>query len=186
MKMTKRILALALVVLMLATCFVGCGESSGGAGVNSGEKVTLKISYFKGGYGEEWLKAITEAYTAKHPNVTFQLEGDPDMTLKIGTRLESGANLPGMFADYMLLGKPIDLDVAVKEFRKPFISEKIMVEEYVNGYITAEERKAHFEKCDIHFVYDDVDKAAYRHFKKFYPAAKLMRTAFRLKNGSAE
>lgn len=92
MKMTKRILALALVVLMLATCFVGCGESSGG--VNSGEKVTLKISYFKGGYGEEWLKAITDAYTAKHPNVTFQLEGDPDMTLKIGTRLESGANLP--------------------------------------------------------------------------------------------
>ena len=99
---------------------------------------------------------------------------------------ESGANLPGMFADYMLLGKPIDLDVAVKEFRKPFISEKIMVEEYVNGYITAEERKAHFEKVDIHFVYDDVDTAAYKHFKKFYPAAKLMRAAFRLKNGGAE
>ena len=99
---------------------------------------------------------------------------------------ESGANLPGMFADYMLLGKPIDLDVAVKEFRKPFISEKIMVEEYVNGYITAEERKKHFEKVDIHFVYDDVDTAAYKHFKKFYPAAKLMRAAFRLKNGGAE
>ena len=99
---------------------------------------------------------------------------------------ESGANLPGMFADYMLLGKPIDLDVAVKEFRKPFISEKIMVEEYVNGYITAEERKKHFEKVDIHFVYDDVDTAAYKHFKKFYPAAKLMRAAFRMKNGAPE
>ena len=82
--------------------------------------------------------------------------------------------------------KPIDLDVAVKEFRKPFISEKIMVEEYVNGYITAEERKKHFEKVDIHFVYDDVDKAAYKHFKKFYPAAKLMRAAFRMKNGAPE
>ena len=99
---------------------------------------------------------------------------------------ESGANLPGMFADYMLQGKPIDMNCAVKEYGKPFISEKIMVEEYVNGYITAEERKKHFKNVDIHFVYDDVDKAAYRHFKKFYPAAALMRAAFRMKNGKAE
>lgn len=39
-------------------------------------------------------KAITAAYTKEHPNVTFDLEGDADMTLKIGPRLESGANLP--------------------------------------------------------------------------------------------
>ena len=99
---------------------------------------------------------------------------------------QSGANLPGMFADYMLMDKPIDLDVAVKEFRKPFISEKIMIEEYVNGYLTAEERKKHFKNVDIHFVYDDVDKAAYRHFRMFYLAAKVMRTAFRMKNGTPE
>lgn len=57
-------------------------------------KTVLKISFFKGGYGDEWLKAITAAYTKEHPNVTFDLEGDADMTLKIGPRLESGANLP--------------------------------------------------------------------------------------------
>lgn len=94
MKKAKRFMALALVALMLATCFVGCGENTDTPSGITGEKVTLKISYFKGGYGEEWLKAITDAYTAKHPNVTFVLEGDPEMTLKIGTRLESGANLP--------------------------------------------------------------------------------------------
>lgn len=99
---------------------------------------------------------------------------------------ECGANLPGMFADYMLLGKPIDRNCAVKEFGKPFISEKIMIEEYVNGYITAAERKKHFENVDIHFVYDEVDTASYRHFKKFYPAAVLMRKAFQLKNGKTE
>ena len=99
---------------------------------------------------------------------------------------ESGANLPGMFADYMLLGKPIDMNCAVQVYGKPFISEKIMVEEYVNGYITAEERKKHFKNVDIHFVYNEKDPAAYRHFKKFYPAAALMRTAFRMKNGKSE
>lgn len=99
---------------------------------------------------------------------------------------ESGANLPGMFADYMLLGKPLDMNCAVQVFGRPFISEKIMVEEYVNGYITAEERKRHFKDVDIHFVYNEEDPAAYRHFKKFYPAAALMRAAFRLKNGKSE
>lgn len=59
-----------------------------------GRKTVLKISFFKGGYGDEWLKAITAAYTKEHPNVTFDLEGDADMTLKIGPRLKSGANLP--------------------------------------------------------------------------------------------
>ena len=85
MKMTKRILALALVVLMLATCFAGCGESSGGPGVNSGEKVTLKISYFKGGYGEEWLKAITDAYNLKRVNF-FQRRLYPRDAEGIATR----------------------------------------------------------------------------------------------------
>ena len=99
---------------------------------------------------------------------------------------ESGANLPGMFADYMLMGKPIDMDVAVQEFGRPFISEKIMVEEYVNGYLSKEERKRQFKNVDIHFVYNEEDPAAYRHFKKFYPAAALMRTAFALKNGKVE
>ena len=95
---------------------------------------------------------------------------------------KSGANLPGMFADYMLLGKPIDMNCKVQEYGKPFISEKIMIEEYVNGYITAKERNKHFKDADIHFVYDQDDPAAYRHFKLFYTAAALMRKAFEAKN----
>lgn len=96
MKKMKRLLALLLALLAVMGCCAGCdnGEDPAGDSGITGEKVVLKISYFKGGYGEEWIKAITEAYTALHPNVTFLLEGDPDMTLKIGTRLESGANLP--------------------------------------------------------------------------------------------
>ena len=92
-KQIARIFAVVLAVLMLSTCMVGC-QSSDGPGAGDGEKVVLKIAFVKAGFGEEWLKAICAAYTAEHPNVTFDLEGDPDMTVKIGTRLESGANLP--------------------------------------------------------------------------------------------
>lgn len=95
---------------------------------------------------------------------------------------ESGANLPGMFADYMLFGKPIDMNCKVTETGKPFISEKIMIEEYVNGFITFDEMKKHFDAVDIHFVQNADDPKAYRHFKRYYIAAKLMRLAFRIKN----
>lgn len=95
---------------------------------------------------------------------------------------ESGANLPGMFADYMLFGKPIDMNCKVTETGKPFISEKIMIEEYVNGFITFDEMKKHFDAVDIHFVQNADDPKAYRHFKRYYTAAKLMRLAFRIKN----
>ena len=86
----------------------------------------------------------------------------------------SGANLPAMFADYMLKGKPIDMNCAVTP-GKTFISEKIMLDEYMNGYLTKAEMKQQMKDADIHFIYDPQDPAAYRHFKKFYPAADLMK-----------
>ena len=86
-----------------------------------------------------------------------------------------GANLPGMFADYMLMGKPIDLDCKVKETGKTFISEKIMLEEYMHSFITKQEMKKLFSEADIHFVYNEDDVAPYNHFKKFYPVADVMR-----------
>ena len=86
----------------------------------------------------------------------------------------SGANLPGMFADYMLKDKPIDLSCKVTP-GKTFISEKIMLDEYMNGYLTKAEMKQQMKSADIHFIFDPQDPAAYRHFKKFYPAADVMK-----------
>ena len=97
----------------------------------------------------------------------------------------SGANLPGMFADYMLQGKPIDLNCKVTP-GKTFISEKIMLDEYMNGYLTKTEMKQHMENVDIHFILDPQDPAAYRHFKKFYPAADVMKMIRQQKAKHAE
>lgn len=86
-----------------------------------------------------------------------------------------GANLPGMFADYMLKGKPIDWNCRIDEPGKCFISEKIMLDEYMNGYLSKEEMKSRMKNTDIHFIYDPKDPAAYRHFRKFYFPASFMK-----------
>lgn len=88
-----------------------------------------------------------------------------------------GVNLPGMFADYMLFNKPIDMDCQVKETDKLFISEKVMLDEYANSYITMDELKKYMDEVDIHFVKNEEDPKPYKHFKKFYTIAKFMRPA---------
>ena len=83
MKRWLRMAAAGAALLMGAAGLTGCSGGSGQSGGGDGEKTVLKISFFKGGYGDEWLKAITAAYTKEHPNVTFDLEGDADMTLSL-------------------------------------------------------------------------------------------------------
>lgn len=97
-----------------------------------------------------------------------------------------GVNLPGMFADYMLFGKPVDMNCQVTETDKLFISEKVMIDEYANNYITWEQLNGYMDECDIHFVSNDEDKRPYRHFKKFYKIATLFRPIYAAKARRAE
>ena len=94
----------------------------------------------------------------------------------------SGVNLPGMFADYMIHGKAIDKKCKINESGKTFISEKIMLDEYMNGYLTKNEMDAWMKKVDIHFIYDPQDPVAYKHFKKFYFPATVMKKIRALKS----
>lgn len=87
---------------------------------------------------------------------------------------KSGANLPGMFADYMLLNKPVNPDCAVKETGKYFVSEKILFDECLNGYVTKKEKKELLKSADIHFIMNEQDPLPYKHFCKCYKAAPLL------------
>lgn len=90
-KQWLKVVSLCLAVLMTGAMLAGCNGESGGSGDG---KTVLKIAYVKAGFGDDWLKEICDAYTKEHPNVTFELESDADMTVKIGTRMEAGANVP--------------------------------------------------------------------------------------------
>jgi predicted ATP-grasp superfamily ATP-dependent carboligase len=96
---------------------------------------------------------------------------------------ECGANLPGMFADYMFFNKPIDLNCKVDVTDKTFVSEKVLIEEYMNGRISFKKLKEHMQNNDIYFVKNDDDPKAYEHFKKYYGVAKIMRRMYFIKTG---
>ena len=96
----------------------------------------------------------------------------------------SGVNLPGMFADYMLLDKPIDMDCKLEETGKRFVSEKVLIEEYVKNRISMDHVNEIMDDVDIHFIKDDNDPQAYSHFKKFYKVAALLRVLYRIKDGT--
>ncbi len=95
---------------------------------------------------------------------------------------ESGVNLPGIFADYMIQHKAIkeQTDVIV-EPEKTFVSEKMLLEEYTKGFITWKELRTYIKQADIHFIQDDTDTRPYRHFRKFYLPAILFRKYYQWK-----
>ena len=95
---------------------------------------------------------------------------------------ESGVNLPGMYADYMTYGKPVDTQAQIAKAGKTFVSEKVMIEEYITGFLTEKDMKKCMQKVDIHFVKNAEDPQPYEHFRKFYPVAKLCRKMTEVKD----
>ncbi len=74
---------------------------------NSGEEaVTLKVSFFQGGYGDSWFIWLKEQFEQQHKNVTIELEGNPKMNEIIQPRMESGTNVPDvLYVDDSLMRK---------------------------------------------------------------------------------
>lgn len=101
----KKVFALILVMAMSISLLAGCGEkkadeipaetesSTDNGTVDStasAEPVTLKLAIFQGGYGDAFWTAVTEAYTAANPNVTFEIDCDPSIGEKVNTSMLAG------------------------------------------------------------------------------------------------
>ena len=94
---------------------------------------------------------------------------------------ECGANLPGMYADYMISGKPVDLSCSIKTPDKLFVSEKVLIDEFTMGRMKYRAAKADEKAADIYFIRDDDDKRPYRHFRKYWFAAAIMRQIIKMR-----
>lgn len=91
MKVWKRVLISALAASMLLAG-VGCNK------IDDRDPNTLTIAYSKSWYGGEWLENALQAFKEQvKPDLKWELEGDPNITVKILPRLESGTELPDMF-----------------------------------------------------------------------------------------
>ena len=95
---------------------------------------------------------------------------------------ETGVNLPGMFADNLLRGVPIDLHCCVEKTGQRFVSEKVLMEEFARSDISWKKVKEYMAAADVCFIRDEKDPGPYRYFKKFYLVAALMRLPYRVRD----
>ncbi|MCQ2399748.1 MAG: ABC transporter substrate-binding protein, partial [Clostridia bacterium] len=113
--MKKRFIAIIL-VLTVVFALVGCGDDGsnstadiGGVKIvveNEGDKMyvegkadgtPLKISFTEAGTGRDWIVEIGKEFLAKNPSYVLYLDGDPQLTSSLSTKLESGKNLSDIF-----------------------------------------------------------------------------------------
>ena len=94
---------------------------------------------------------------------------------------QSGVNLPAMYADYRTNGTAIDLNCAVEQTGKRFVSEKVMMDEYARNFMTLRQVNQVMKQTQIHFIENIDDPKPYRHFRKFYLFGMATRILFRVK-----
>lgn len=77
MKKMKRVVAVILAVSCIASALCGCGNKKQGTS-DDGSKTNIEISYWNAGLGEEWLKAMIQAFETSHPQykVTYSASAD--------------------------------------------------------------------------------------------------------------
>lgn len=93
---------------------------------------------------------------------------------------KAGVNLPKTFADYCLKDMDIDENCKIKEAGLYFVSEKVLLEEYIRGDISLSEAREMMKNADICFIHDEQDKAPYSHFCKFFTIAMALKLPYRI------
>lgn len=105
----KKHISLLLAALLLLGCLAGCG-GAGGTTDKGSRSTTVKFSYYAGGYGDAWLKAVAEDYMSINQDVYIELIPSYDNTTAQSDILSGSASADlyqievGMFgnADYLL------------------------------------------------------------------------------------
>lgn len=87
----KKLLSLSLAAAMIFGA-AGCSAKN----ENKKPVQTLKITYYNGKYGDEWIKALTADFKKKNKDINVVLTGDNLIDSKIGYSLMSGAEQPDL------------------------------------------------------------------------------------------
>ena len=98
MKIIKKIMVFALVVMLcLSAAACGGNNSSSSTGNNGkiemgkrGEEGTLSLNVYAAGYGTEWITSAVTLFIGDNPNVKYYLEASPLAISAVKTQLENG------------------------------------------------------------------------------------------------
>ena len=72
---TKRFICAIICFVLMLSALVGCTP----AGMDTGDKIRLKVSVFQAGEGIKWLEDIAAEYEKVNPNVKIVIKGDAGM-----------------------------------------------------------------------------------------------------------
>ena len=72
-KHARKLIALLLLVAMIGT-LVGCGAGGAAGGNQASGPKKLVIKFFKGGYGDEWLYAMADAFEEAYKDEGYEVE----------------------------------------------------------------------------------------------------------------
>lgn len=95
-----------------------------------------------------------------------------------------GINLPGIFADYILKGIPVPDEETVRALRSgetkglTFASEKVLLENYSDGAITADEFDEAVRSAEVHFVSNEEDGRPYQKVMQAFEQIKKQRGTY--------
>lgn len=102
-----------------------------------------------------------------------------EINFRAGASIYAFDNLVGEYAKFMLCGK----EPGEMKFKEglSFVSEKVLMEEFVRGDATKEMLNGLIEKADVCFVKNEEDPAPFDEFKKYYFMASLLRLAYKVR-----
>ncbi len=89
--MKKKIISLVLAAVLTggAASMAACGSSK-----NENE---LWITYFKGGYGSEWVETLARKFEEEHEGVKVKTAGDTQLINSVANMMENGTNYDLIF-----------------------------------------------------------------------------------------
>ena len=90
--MKKRAVSLALAATLGASSLIGLA----GCGTKKGEN-ELWITYFKGGYGSEWVETLAREFEKEHEGITVRTDGDTQLIDAVPNMMKNGTNYDLIF-----------------------------------------------------------------------------------------
>lgn len=102
--MKKKVITIALALIICLSVVLGLAACTDPKGENE-----LWITYFKGGYGSEWVTQLARKFEAENPGVTVRTDPDTQLIDAVGNMMQNGTNYDLIFCH----------DVAWEDFVAP-------------------------------------------------------------------
>lgn len=94
---------------------------------------------------------------------------------------KAGVNLPGMFADNIVMDKSFDDNKRLEEIGLSFVSEKVLIEEYVRSDIDKNKMKEILESTKVSFILDVEDKHPGKYYERIFKYLGIFRILYKVK-----